>query len=187
LLHIEEIKYDANETAVQIFPRVEAALRAKEVALPETGISLDLSSFTIVAPAVVFAALVLLGYRVKAALVSYSGSDEPWLLLDADQELPGMLARLWMLALAILPWLLSIFVVSAVALTLRAKGQSESWTLDIVATTYVCTVIVMLIAPSAIAVGNLVALRGRARGLARQSGGAPDSRFSFDPSNKDNR
>lgn len=159
----EGVKYDPTETPVQIFPRIETELRSREVAFPGVGISLGLGSFAIVVPVVIFATLVLLAYRVKLVLAAYSIPDEPWLLLDADSGMPGAIARMWIVALAGGPWLLSIFVVSVVALNLRARGASQSGWLDAVATGYAGVVVVMLIAAAASVAENLIELRARAR------------------------
>jgi len=158
----EGVKYDANETAIQIFPRIESTLLSREVAFPGSGISLELGSFTFLVPTVIFANFVLLGYRVKAALAEYTPVDEPWLLLDAQSGLPGLLANLWMVALAVAPWLLSILMVRTVALTLKTRGSESSWTLDAVATC-VALVIVFLAISVATAIRNLIALRELSR------------------------
>jgi hypothetical protein len=162
------VRYEESEGPIKIYPRIDAALRSKEVALPGTGFSLDLTSFTLLAPFIVFAALVLLGYRAKTAVTYFSAPRDPWILLDADKGLVGLLAWLWLGAIAFGPWLLSILVVQAIALTLRARG-SHSLGIDALATAYVVIVLVVLIASTASAVKGLIALRS----LAKRSRGMP--------------
>ena len=75
----EGVRYDEAEGAVKLYPRIEAQLRAKEVAFPGAGISFELANFALVIPFVVFASLVLLGYRARTAITNYSAEREPWI------------------------------------------------------------------------------------------------------------
>ena len=133
------------------------------MAFPGTGLSLNLSSFTLLVPFIVFAALVLLQYRARTALTYYSRTKVPLIILHARRGLAGTLARLWLSAIAIGPYLLSILVVQAVALTLRARGGTvNTLSLDAIATGYVLAVLVMLITSTRSAVKTLLALRSTA-------------------------
>jgi hypothetical protein len=159
----EGVAYKDSENAIKIYPRIEKQLRAKEVAFPDTGLSLNLSSFTLLVPFVVFAALVLLGDRARAALHDYARPDDPWILLDADRGLTGLLAWLWLGALAFGPWLLAVLVVETTALMLRAKGAHETFLLDGIATAYIALVLVLLLVSACSATKNLLMLRSLAR------------------------
>ena len=159
----EGVRYDGSEGPIKIYPRIETELRSKEVAFPGTGLSLNLSSFTLLVPFIVFAALVLLQYRARTALTYYSRTKIPLIILHARRGLAGTLARLWLSAIAIGPYLLSILVVQAVALTLRARGGTvNTLSLDAIATGYVLAVLVMLITSTRSAVKTLLALRSTA-------------------------
>jgi hypothetical protein len=153
------IVYSSSDDALKIYPRIETQLRAKEVALPGAGLSLDLGSFTLLAPFVVFAALVLLGDRARTALLHFARPKDPWILLDANHGLAGVLAWLWLGALAAGPWLLTVLVVQAVALLLRSKGLDETFALDGIATAYIALVLVLLLAATYSAVKSLLILR----------------------------
>jgi hypothetical protein len=157
------VRYDAAEGSIKIYPRVEAQIRAKEVAFPGTGLSFELASFTLVVPFVVFAALVLLAYRANVAISSFSSTKEPWILLDASRGLPALLAWLWLCALTLGPWVLGVLVVQVVGLTLRATGPLKSVVLDSVATAYVAVVLTILLTATISAINALLTLRALAR------------------------
>jgi hypothetical protein len=153
----------ASDAAISIYPKVEAQLRSREVAVPGAGFSLDLSSFTVVAPLVVFAALVLLGARARAAIDHFSPSNDLWILLDGRNGLPGLLARLLLLALAVGPWALTVVLVQVIALMLRTKGEFETFAVDGIATFYIVAVLVLLLVSTCSAIERLLLLRVLAR------------------------
>jgi len=159
----EGVAYTSSDSPIGIYPRVEAQLRAKEVAFPGVGLSLDLSTFTLVAPLVIFATLVLLSERARTAVEYFSLPDEPWILLDGRTGLAGLLARLWLAAIAFGPWALGVIVVQAVSLLLRTKGDFETLPVDGLASAYIAVVLVLLLVPTWSAIKRLLILRGLAR------------------------
>jgi hypothetical protein len=159
----EGVAYTASDNPIGIYPKVEAQLRAKEVAFPGAGFSLDLTTFTLVAPLVIFATLVLLSERARTAVEHFSLPDEPWILLDGRTGLAGLLARLWLAAIAFGPWALAVVVVQAVSLLLRTKGDFETSPVDVLASVYIAIALVLLLVPTWSAIKRLLILRGLAR------------------------
>jgi hypothetical protein len=157
------VDYKASDTPITVYPKIEAQMRAKEAAFPGVGLSLDLTSFTLVAPFVVFAALVLLSERARSALDHFSRPDDPWILIDGRVGFPGVLARLWLAALAFGPWILAVVTIQTVALLLRTKGDFETLAVDGVASAYVAAVLLLLLIPTCSAVKRLLQLRALAR------------------------
>ena len=155
----EGVSYSSSDTAVSIYPKVEAQLRSKQVAFPGVGFSLDLSSFTLVAPFVLFAVFVLLGERARIAVNCLAVPDDPWILLDGRSGLSGLLALLWLAALAIGPWVLAVVLVQVISLLLRTKGDFENFAIDGLATAYVTLALIILLVPAALAVLRLLLLR----------------------------
>jgi hypothetical protein len=155
----EGVSYSSSDTAVSIYPKVEAQLRSKQVAFPGVGFSLDLSSFTLVAPFVLFAVFVLLGERARIAVNCLAVPDDPWILFDGHSGLSGLLALLWLAALAIGPWVLAVVLVQVISLLLRTKGDFENFAIDGLATAYVTLALIILLVPAALAVLRLLLLR----------------------------
>jgi hypothetical protein len=114
-------------------------------------------------PFVLWAALILLGYRVAEATRHYAPSAEPWVLVGATSGLPAVLARLWIGIIGFGPWLLAVFVVDVASLELQVRGPLDTFAFYGIATAYVATVIVMLIGSAASTVKGLIALRSIAR------------------------
>jgi hypothetical protein len=155
----EGVSYLATDSPISIYPKIEAQLRAQSVALPDVGFSLDLSSFTIVAPFVIFAVLVLLSERARVVIDNFSPPDDPWVLLDGRTGLQGVLARLWLAAIAIGPWVLAVTVVEVLALLLRSKGDFETYALDGIASVYVGLILALLMVSTCSAVRRLLFMR----------------------------
>ncbi len=89
-----------------MYPRIETQLRAADVSFPGAGISLDLTSFAFVIPVVVFATLVLFGqWRRELTHVYHTGAELGWVLVDARTGIVGMVARIWLIAIVVGPWL----------------------------------------------------------------------------------
>jgi hypothetical protein len=157
------IPYEAADNGIRIYPRIEAQLRATEVTFPGTGISLGLTSFALLVPVVIFATLVLFGHWVRTAVMYYNHSASEWILIDADEGLVGLVARGWLAAIAVGPWLLAFFFVQAVALTLRSKGTLNTLPLEGIASVYVALIMIILLMSTASAIKSLVVLRALAR------------------------
>jgi hypothetical protein len=162
------IRYEAADDGIRIYPRIEAQLRATEVTFPGTGVSLGLTSFAFLVPVVIFATLILFGHWVRAAIMYYDNSSVQWILIDADKGLVGLVARGWLAAIAVGPWLLSILFVQAVALTLRSKGTLNTLPLEGIASVYVALIMTMLLTSTASALRALLTLRALVR--ARRHG-----------------
>jgi hypothetical protein len=166
------ISYQSTDDATKIYPRIETQLRAADVSFPGAGISLDLTSFVFVMPVVVFATLVLFGHWLSQLTRGYHEGVEPqWVLVDARDGIVGMVARIWLIAIVVGPWLLSIVFVEAMALTLRTKGMLNTPALEGVFSIYVGIVLVMLTVSTKTAAQTLIELRrlAHARNPARSS------------------
>jgi hypothetical protein len=156
----EGIHAEKDETYLQLFPRVERELRSKEAEFPGTGVSLHLGTFAFLAPFAVFGTLVVLDFRIRSALQVSSSDADSWILLDARSGLAGFLAHLWLAAIAVGPWLLSILVVDAVSLFIRAEGIRSVLPL-VLAGGYVVFVIVILLSSTTSVLLGLGSLRSR--------------------------
>lgn len=154
------ISYTSTDDATKIYPRIETQLRAVDVSFPGAGISLDLTSFAFVMPVVVFATLVLFGHWLSELTRGYQKDTElQWVLVDARNGLIGMVARMWLVAIAVGPWLLGIVFLEAMALTLRTKGMLNTPALEGVFSAYVCIMVVMLTVSTKTAAQRLIELR----------------------------
>jgi hypothetical protein len=163
-------RYETSDDAIKIYPRLEAQLQATDVSFPGIGISLDLTSFTLVMPIVVSACLILLGHWARTASRSYNHSRLQWILIDADNGLVGLVARCWLVAIGVGPWLLAILFIQAIALMLRSKGTLNTIALDGAASLYVVLTMSMLVVATMSAVKALVALRSTVR-VSRENDG----------------
>jgi hypothetical protein len=166
------ISYQSTDDATKIYPRIETQLRAADVSFPGAGISLDLTSFAFVMPVVVFAKLVLFGHWLSELTRGYhKGAKLQWVLVDARDGIVGMVARIWLIAIVVGPWLRGIVFVEAMALTLRTKGMLNTPALEGVFSIYVGIVLVMLTVSTKTAAQTLIELRrlAHARNATRSS------------------
>jgi hypothetical protein len=156
------IHYEDSETPIKIYPRIEAQLRATEVAFPGVGLSLQLGTFILLAPIIVFGAVALFARRARIALQYGVPIKEPWALIDEDAGAARVLGWLWLAAITLGPWVLAALVVEALDLTLKSRGTPETSTLDWLATAYIGAVVAMLVLPTKSILGSILALRALA-------------------------
>jgi hypothetical protein len=184
------VSYESTDDATKIYPRIETQLRAADVSFPGAGISLDLTSFAFVIPVVVFATLVLFGHWLSELTRSsilrghfayyglpsnmrsrvsfdHKGTELQWVLVDQRNGMVGMVTRLWLIAIAVGPWLLGVVFVEAMALTLRTKGMLNTPALEGAFSIYVGIIVVVLTVSTKTAVQNLIELRKLARATPR--------------------
>ncbi len=139
------IPYQSADDATKIYPRIETQLRAADVSLRGAGISLDLTRFAFVMPIVVFATLVLFGHWLKELTrVYHKGAELQWVLVEASDGIVGMVARIWLVAIVVGPWLLGVVLVEAMALTMRTRGMLNTPALEGVFSIYLGVVLIML-------------------------------------------
>jgi len=166
------------DDAVAIYPKVERWVDQQEIIVPGVGLSVGVASFALLVPFAVFAVTVLMGERLTTVLQRYRRSRARWIVMDAKQGFPLLLAWLWLAALAVGPWTFCIVLIKCIALLLRAKGALETYTVDFFATGYVLIVIVLVLVPTMTVVRDLVTLRSLAQNEPklptkdRNSGGA---------------
>ena len=91
------------------------------------------------------------------------------MLVDARAGILGMVARIWLTAIVVGPWLLGIVFVEAIALTLRTKGMLNTPALEVIFSIYVGIVLIMLTVSTKTAAQTLIKLRrlAHARNVTR--------------------
>jgi len=110
-----------------LFPRLENELIGKEVALPASGFTFRVGDVVWVASGLALVLLVLIRDRLRKALADPAlGAGEPWLILDASGGVSGILANLWLTALAVAPLFVGVHAMRMAALTIRAEGTMVS-------------------------------------------------------------
>jgi hypothetical protein len=157
------VKFDSAESAERIFPRIDAHLRAKDIAFPGVGLSFELKTFTVVAPLVVSAMLIILAYRVRSAAWEYAHIKEPWILIEAERGAAGALAWAWIACIALGPFIMGVLLVEVMALTHKARGFSQGLIADSLATAYALVTLVLLILPAKSCVDSLLKLRAKVK------------------------
>ena len=149
---------------------METQLRAADVSFPGAGIFSRSHQFCVGIQVVVFATLVLFAHWLgELTRLYHKGSDLQWVLVDERTGIVGMVARMWVIAIVVGPWVLGIVFVEAMALTLRTKGMLNTPALEGVFSIYVGIVVVMLTVPAKAAAQGLIELRRLARSRLRWS------------------
>lgn len=128
----EGIEIRKEEDYATLYLRTENALLHKQVALPASGFSFPEGQVVWVCLVVAVAMLVILQDRIRNVFRDPDlGRGEPWLILDADGTLAGVLSQLWRLATFVGPCLLGILTVRVASLEIRSAGSVSYLVSDI--------------------------------------------------------
>lgn len=155
------VKYDKAEEPEQIYPRLDAQLRAKDVAFPGVGLSLGLKGFVLLIPLVIGATLVLLAYRLDGLLQRPGQLKEPWILIESARGLAAIVPHLWLACVVMGPCLLAVVLVEVIALTNKTHGMAQTTAADWVSTVYIALALALLLAPVKSSFVALMRLRYR--------------------------
>jgi hypothetical protein len=103
------VKPEKGESFEALYLRIENELLGKEVAFPSSGFSFPVEQAVWLSSIVAFLMLLMLRDRLGHVLEDTNlGRGEPWLILDAKDQIAKGVAALWCIGIGFCPWVLCV-------------------------------------------------------------------------------